>query len=132
MGYEPQFGELGRAFMSYAESCMSADDHLLERAQRLEGRVLALELVVRALVRGGTVGPDLRSTVLQTLDEEFRDRVGSASSHADVTAALIATLQDLLPERETDSRKQMRLPPERGRDHGPHRRLERDELQEHP
>src|SRR5919112_1788444 len=79
MGYEPRFGELGQAFMSYAESCMAADDHLLERAQRLEGRVLALELVVRALVRGGTVGPDLRSTVLQTLDEEFRNRVGSAS-----------------------------------------------------
>ena len=100
MGYEPPLGELGQAFMSYAGSCALADDQLLEHIQRLEGRVLALELVMRALVRGGAARPDFRSTVLQTLDEEFSNRVGSASSHMDVAAALISTLQDLLPERE--------------------------------
>ena len=100
MESEPPLGELGQAFMSYAESCSKRDDLLLQRAQHLEGRVLALELVVRALIRSGAAHPNLRSTVLQTLDEEFSNRVGSASSHMDVAAALISTLQDLLPERE--------------------------------
>jgi hypothetical protein len=100
MGYEPLLGELGQAFMSYAGSCALADDQLLEHIQRLEGRVLALELVMRALVRGGAARPDFRSTVLQTLDAEFRDRIGSTSSQVNATAAFVSTLQDLLPERE--------------------------------
>ena len=86
--------------MSYAESCADRDDLLLQRAQHLEGRVVALELVVRALIRSGAARPDFRSTVLQTLDEEFSNRIGSASSHVEVAAAFISTLQDLLPERE--------------------------------
>jgi hypothetical protein len=105
MGYEPPLGELGQAFMSYAGSCALADDQLLEHIQRLEGRVLALELVMRALVRGGAARPDFRSTVLQTLDAEFRDRIGSTSSHVNATAAFVSTLQDLLPEREATSLK---------------------------
>src|SRR5829696_6756345 len=101
MESERPLGELGQAFMGYAESCISADDQLLEHAQHLEGRVLALELVVRALIRSGAARPDFRSTVLETLDEEFSNRVGSASSHVDVAAALITALKDLLPERDT-------------------------------
>ena len=100
MECEPQLGELGQAFMSYAESCAKRDDLLLKRAQQLEGRVLALELIVRALIRSGAARPDFRSTVLQTLDGEFSDRVGPASSHVDVVAAFVSTLQDFLPECE--------------------------------
>ncbi len=105
MGYGPPLGELGQAFMSYAESCALADDQLLNSIQRLEGRVLALELIVRALVRGGAAPPDFRSTVLQMLDDEFSDRVGSTPSHVDAAVAFVTTLQDLLPEREATSLK---------------------------
>ena len=35
MGCEPPGEELAQAFLDYAEACASANDHVLERIQRL-------------------------------------------------------------------------------------------------
>jgi hypothetical protein len=105
MGCQPPAQELAHAFLDYAESCASADDQLLERIQRLEGRALALELVVKALVRDGAVGRNLRTTILHTLEREFSHCIGASSSYVEATAALVSTLLELLPESKPEQDK---------------------------
>ena len=55
MGGEP-FSKLQQALLSFAEAVASANKGLQEQIERLQGRALALELFVKALVSEGNTG----------------------------------------------------------------------------
>ena len=99
MGCEPPVGELAQTFMGYA-------DELQERFRRLEGRVLALEVVIATLVRDEVTGSELRRTVMQKLGAEIRHAIIANSSSLEAAAALVGTMLELLPspnQRERES-----------------------------
>ena len=101
MGCEPPVGELAQTFMGYA-------DELQERFRRLEGRVLALEVVIATLVRDEVTGSELRRTVMQKLGAEIRHAIIANSSSLEAASALIGTVLKLLPEDEAERNRAIR------------------------
>jgi len=111
MGYEPPpLGELAEAFTNFAEGVVSANKELREQIERLQGRAVALELVVKALVTEGNTGYDLLRVVLRELDREFTEAVGPSSPHVEAAAGFVSTLLELLPDPKPERRRELPEP----------------------
>ena len=104
MGCEPPVGELAQTFMGYA-------DELRERFRRLDGRVLALEVIIATLVRDEVTGSELRRTVMQKLGAEIRHAIIANSSSLEAAAALVGTMLELLPEPKPARKREQPEPP---------------------
>jgi hypothetical protein len=94
-GEPPQVGDLAQAFTGYA-------DQVQGQFRRLERRVLALEVVIRTLVRDEVTGSELRRAVIQWAGDEIRHCIVANSSNLQAAAAFLGTMLELLPESKAE------------------------------
>jgi hypothetical protein len=94
-GEPPQVSDLAKAFTGYA-------DQVQGRLRRLERRVLALEVVIKTLVRDEVTGSELRRAVIQWAGDEMRHCIVANSSNLKAAAAFLGTMLELLPESKAE------------------------------
>ena len=104
-------GELAQALLSFAESVTSAHNELRQQIERLQGRALALELVVNALVGEGNTGYNLLRSVLRELDRELIEGGDPSPPHVEAAAGFVSTLLELLPDPKPERRRELLQPP---------------------